>query len=92
VKELDLTFCPSREFEGIARLKIYLPTSKLVGNFEKLFFCATRAFFCVCAERKFQTLLAGSLVDRYKFEREDISATRDEGYPFPTQDPAPPLF
>jgi len=49
VKELGFTLYPSREVEGIARSKIYLPASKPSGNLDS-FFCLSRAFFfCSCA-------------------------------------------
>ena len=45
VKEPDLTIYPSWEIEGIARSKVYLPTSKSGGNLEYNFiFCDAPVF------------------------------------------------
>ena len=64
MKERGLTFPPSREVEGIALSKNYLPTSKTVGDLEKLSFtCDARAFLRL-RRKKIQGFPTRSLVGR----------------------------
>ncbi len=65
---LDLTFSPPQEVEGIAHSKIYLPTSKPVGDLKKLSFSLTRTPSASVRTKSYpkrtRSFPAGSLVGR----------------------------